>query len=63
MSSDSHAAYRCPRCGATSALLMPVQEMQVDVVTLKCLQCAHVLRAPRRILERSGRLDSTSSQD
>lgn len=53
---------RCPKCGATSALLMPEPSLQVSVVALKCLQCAHVRRAPRQILERSGgTLDSTAS--
>jgi hypothetical protein len=64
MSNDSSDVYRCPKCGATTALLMPEPFLQVDHVALKCLQCAHVLRAPRQIIEGSAaRLDSTSSLD
>jgi hypothetical protein len=64
MSHDPSAAFRCPKCGATSALLMPEPVLHVSHVALKCLQCAHVLRAPRQILESaSARLDSTGSLD
>jgi hypothetical protein len=61
---DSDAVYRCPKCGATSALLMPQPILRPSHVALKCLQCAHVLRAPRHILEGSAaRVDSTASLD
>jgi hypothetical protein len=56
------AAYRCPKCGATSALLLPEPVERDSQVALKCLQCAHVLRVPRQSLEgAAGRLDSTRS--
>jgi hypothetical protein len=61
MSHDSHAAYRCPKCGATSALLLPEPIVPDSHVALKCLQCAHVLRVPRHVLEGDGRFDSASS--
>jgi hypothetical protein len=62
MSHDSDAAYRCPKCGATSALLLPEPIVPDSRVALKCLQCAHVLRVPRQLLESAGgRFDSTSS--
>jgi hypothetical protein len=61
---DSDTVYRCPKCGATSALLMPQPILRPSYVALKCLQCAHVLRAPRHILEGSAaRFDSTTSLD
>jgi hypothetical protein len=61
MSHDSDDAYRCPKCGATSALVLPEPMMRERQVALKCLQCAHVLRMPRHALEAAGRFDSTSS--
>jgi hypothetical protein len=62
MSHDSDAAYRCPKCGATSALLLQQPIAPESHVALKCLQCAHVLRLPRHMLEATaGRFDSTSS--
>jgi hypothetical protein len=62
MSYDFDAAYRCPKCGATSALLLPEPVMRESHVALKCLQCAHVLRMPRHILEGTAtRFDSTRS--
>jgi len=62
MSHDSEVGYRCPKCGATSALLLPDPPPQQSHVALKCLECAHVLRVPRHLLEGSGgRFDSTSS--
>jgi len=62
MSNDSDGAYRCPKCGATSALLLPQPVMRQSDVVLKCLQCAHVLRVPRHVLDGAGtRIDSTSS--
>jgi hypothetical protein len=62
MSHDSDGAYRCPKCGATSALLLPEPVLRASHVALKCLQCAHVLRLPRHLLEgASVRFDSTSS--
>lgn len=54
-------AYRCPKCGATSALLMPEPIPQAAHVALKCLGCAHVLRLPRtQVAGVGGQLDSTS---
>ena len=63
-------AYRCLKCGATSALLLPEPIVAGESaaiardsrVALKCLQCAHVQRVPRQSLEGvAGRFDSTSS--
>ena len=58
------AAYRCPKCGATSALLLPpagprsrplpAPALRDSHVALKCLQCAHVVRVPRHVLESGG---------
>ena len=62
MSHDPDAVYRCPKCGATAALLMPEPIAQERYVTLKCLECAHVERVLRRLLEGAGgALDSTGS--
>jgi hypothetical protein len=62
MTHDLEAGYRCPKCGATSALLLPEPIMPERQVALKCLQCAHVLRLPRHMLEGVGaRFDSASS--
>jgi hypothetical protein len=62
MSDDPDAAYRCPRCGATSALLMPEPSTRASEVTVKCLQCAHVVRLPRsRLAGAGGPLDSNRS--
>ena len=59
MPHDPDAAYRCPKCGATSALLMPEPFADESHVTLKCLECAHVVRVPRHQLEgANGPLDS-----
>jgi uncharacterized Zn finger protein len=64
MSHDSDAVYRCPKCGATSALLLPEPVIRERHVALKCLECAHVLRMPRHILEGTAtRFDSTGSLD
>ena len=61
---DSNGAYRCPKCGATSALLLPQPVLRQTHVALKCLQCAHVLRMPRHVLGGAAtRFDSTSSVD
>jgi hypothetical protein len=61
MSNDLDDAYRCPKCGATSALMLPEPVLRQTHVALKCLQCAHVLRMPRHVLEGTGtRFDSTS---
>jgi hypothetical protein len=59
---SEEAAYRCPKCGATSALLMPEPFLHKGHVALKCLQCAHVLRMPRQVLEAaSARVGPTSA--
>jgi len=61
---ESDTAYRCPKCGATSALLLRQPILRPSQVALKCLQCAHVLRIPRQILEGgAARIDSTTSLD
>ena len=61
MSNDLDA-YRCPKCGATSALMLPEPVVRQSHVALKCLQCAHVLRVPRHVLEGAvTQYDSTSS--
>jgi hypothetical protein len=51
MPHDPDAVYRCPKCGATSALLMPDPVADESQVTLKCLECAHLVRVPRHQLE------------
>jgi hypothetical protein len=62
MPRDSAEAYRCPKCGATSALLIPEPVLHASHVVLKCLQCADVLRVPRQMLQTIGtRFDSNSS--
>jgi uncharacterized Zn finger protein len=62
MSNDPDGAYRCPKCGATSALLLPQPVVRRSYVALKCLQCAHVLRMPRQMLEGTAtRFDSSRS--
>jgi len=61
---DSDTAYRCPKCGATSALVLRQPILRPAHVALKCLQCAHVLRVPRHVLQRgAARIDSTTSRD
>jgi hypothetical protein len=64
-------AYRCPKCGATSALLLPEPIAAGESpaiasdnrVALKCLQCAHVQRVSRQSLEGvAGRFDSIRSR-
>jgi len=61
--SNSDAAYRCLKCGATAALLMPEPMTPEETdVAVKCLECANVQRVPRNLLEGAGgRLDSNSS--
>lgn len=54
MSHDPDAQYRCQKCGATSALLMPQPVTPETHVTLKCLECAHIQRLPRQRLEGAG---------
>ena len=62
MTRDADAVFRCPKCGATSALLLPEPFLRESHVTLKCLQCAHVLRLSRSRLESAiAPYDSTSS--
>ena len=61
MSNDSEGAYRCPKCGATAALLISQPVLHQALVALKCLQCAYVLRMPRHELEAAIRFDATSS--
>jgi hypothetical protein len=61
---DSDTAYRCPKCGATSALVLRQAILRPTQVALKCLQCAHVLRVPRQILEGgSAGIDSATLLD
>jgi hypothetical protein len=60
----SDTAYRCPKCGATSALVLRQPILRPGQVALKCLQCAHVLRMPRHVLQGgAARIDSTTSRD
>jgi hypothetical protein len=54
MTPEPDIAYRCPKCGATSALLLPERVLPSHDVALKCLQCAYVLRVPRHLLEGAG---------
>jgi hypothetical protein len=64
MSHDSDDAYRCPKCGATTALLMPEPITRESLVALKCLECAHIERMPRALLEgTAGSLQSNRSLD
>jgi hypothetical protein len=64
MSHDSDGTYRCPKCGATSALLLPEPVLRESHVTLKCLQCAHVVQVPRQALDGAvSRFDSTRSRE
>jgi RNase P subunit RPR2 len=63
MSHEPDRAYRCPKCGATAALLMPEVTRQPHVA-LKCLECAHIERVPRHLLQGAGgALDSNSPLD
>jgi len=58
------AGYRCAKCGATTAVIIPESSAQESDVTLKCLQCAHIQRVPRQQLEGAGGpLDSTDPLD
>ena len=62
MSQEPDDAYRCPKCGATAALLMPQPVARQTHVALKCLECAHIDRVPRALLQGAGgSLDSTRS--
>jgi predicted RNA-binding Zn-ribbon protein involved in translation (DUF1610 family) len=62
MTPDADAAFRCPKCGATSALLLPEPLLRESHVALKCLQCAHVVRMSRSRLESAtARIDSNTS--
>ena len=64
MSHDSDGAYCCPKCGATAALLLPEPSTRQTHVALKCLECAHIARVPRALLQNAGGpLDSTRSLD
>lgn len=60
MEHDSDAAYRCRKCGASSALLLREPPLRGSHVVLKCLQCAHVQQMPRQAVEGAARYDSTS---
>jgi hypothetical protein len=46
--------YRCPRCGATTALLIPTPIQHGTYIALKCVECAQVKRIPRREFEGAG---------
>jgi len=62
MSHDHDADYHCPKCGATAALLMPEPIARETYVALKCLECAHIQRLPRGLLQGAGgSLDSNDS--
>jgi hypothetical protein len=64
MSHASNDAYRCPKCGATTALVMPEPITRETLVALKCLECAHIERIPRALLQSAGgSLDSNRSLD
>jgi RNase P subunit RPR2 len=54
MSHDPDAPYRCLKCGATSALLLPERVTHTSHVTLKCLECGHIQQVPRRQVEGAG---------
>lgn len=63
MTHQGDGSYRCPKCGATAALRMPQPVPRETHVTLKCLQCAHLLRVPRHFLTGSAPSDSARSLD
>jgi hypothetical protein len=71
VAADADAVYRCPKCGATSALLLPpagatttrlvpATALRDSHVALKCLHCAHVLRVSRHVLESGGARSGSS---
>jgi len=43
----STEGFRCPKCGASSALLKPDPDPTGDIITLKCLSCASLMRLHR----------------
>jgi hypothetical protein len=64
MSHEPDGAYSCPKCGASSALLLPEPVTRQTHVALKCLECAHIDRVPRALLHRTNDpLDSNRSLD
>jgi hypothetical protein len=63
MPQDLYAEYRCPKCGASVALLIPEPVLRGTHVALKCVECAHIARIPRSQLEAAGPLDTNRSID
>jgi hypothetical protein len=64
VSHEPDGAYSCPKCGARAALLLPEPVTRQSHVALKCLECAHIARVPRALLESAGSaLDSNRSLD
>jgi hypothetical protein len=57
---ERNLEYRCPRCGATTALLIPTPIRHGTYIALKCVGCAQVERVPRREFE--GVSDDSASQ-
>jgi predicted RNA-binding Zn-ribbon protein involved in translation (DUF1610 family) len=64
MPRDPHAEYRCPKCGAQAALIIPEAIPRATDVVLKCVDCAHISRIPRERLQGAGGpLDSKPTRD
>jgi DNA-directed RNA polymerase subunit RPC12/RpoP len=63
MPHDPDTEYRCPKCGASAALLIPEPALRDTHVALKCVECAHISRIPRSQLEGAGPLDTNRSID
>jgi hypothetical protein len=44
---SSSTEFRCPACGAASAVMLPEEGQTPDTLTLRCLTCARLMRLPR----------------
>jgi transcription elongation factor Elf1 len=47
LSVSSRSEFNCPTCGAAAALWFPNADPQLQVVTLKCVSCATLMRLPK----------------
>jgi hypothetical protein len=47
LSGSSRSEFSCPTCGAEAALWFPNADPQLQVVTLKCVSCATLMRLPK----------------
>jgi len=62
--SQDRPRYRCPKCGATAALLIPEPMLRVVDVALKCIMCSQITRHPRDVVSNdAGHEGSTRSLD